>query len=262
MAKFHYDLTGAEPIIRDYRIYDSAALAQGEFLQLGTTDPDSNADMSLALITGYNATAANTCIDAVGILNENTFATTVPSTAPDSAPTFGKVICNPFAVYLTEQSLAAADDVAITSTSTTTLTVPSLADDIDGYWAYFPLTASGVKGSLRLITASASGSCTMDSALTTTGNGSDTVVLISPEMKYSFNLEAAATKVSSSNCQAANEATNIRILQTYIDRDLGLEVMRPATHLALNNLDTVKGGTGPRFYYDLLLKDHIFGVQE
>jgi hypothetical protein len=172
------------------------------------------------------------------------------------------VIINPFAVYMVEHSLAAADDVAITSTSSTTVTVPSLADDIDGYWVYFPLTAAGVKGSLRLLTASASGSATMDSALTTAGTGTDTVVLISPGLKYSFNLTADATKVSSSDCQAADEATNLRVLQSYIDKDHGYEILRAETHNALDNLDLVKSGFGPKFYYDIMLKDHAFGVQE
>jgi len=263
--RWHYDITGAEPIIRDHAVYDAAALASGELLQLGTTDPDSGSDKSLALVTAYNATAANTAINAVGILTENTYAS---GNAPDgdpastTGPSYGKVIINPFAVYLAEHSLAAADDVAITSTSTTTVTVPSLADDIDGYWVYFPLTASGVKGSLRLLTASASGSATMDSALVTTGTGADTVVLIAPGTKYSFNLTADATKASSSDCQAADEATNLRVLQSYIDKDAGFEVLRANLHNAMDDLDLVKSGFGPKFYYDVMLKDHAFGVQE
>jgi hypothetical protein len=265
--RYHYDLSGGEAIIRDYPVYDAANLDAGELLMLGTTDPDSGADESQALITAYNATAANQAIDAIGILNESTYESggTTPSRAPSTTtgPYYGKVIINPLAVYLVEQSLAAADDAAITSTSTTTLTVSSLQDDIDGAWVYFPLTQSGVKGSLRLLAASASGSATMDSALTTTGGSSDTIVLISQPLKYSLPLEAAAKKVSSGDCTAQlNAATNLRILQTYIDRDTGYELMRPQVHYALNNLDQVKGGNGPKFYYDILLKDHIFGIQE
>jgi hypothetical protein len=263
--EYVYDLTGAEPIIRDVRLYDAATIARGELVILGTTDPDSNADMGLAGITGYSATAANSALGTIGVCQETlTTASTVSiASAPDSAPCYGKVIINPFAVYRAEHALDAANDVAITSTSTTTLTVPSLADDIDGFWAYLPLTTAGVKGSLRLITAAASGSCTMDSALTTNGSGSDTVVLIAPELKYSFNLDSTATKISSSNCQAANEATNIRVLQSFIDQDQGLEILRPAVHKGLNNLHLVKGGTGPKFFYDIVCNDHIFnGVKD
>jgi len=269
--RWAYDLSGAEPIIKDYGVYDAANLAQGELLMLGTTDPDSANDEGKSFVTAYSATAANSAIDAIGILNENTYdlaanggGATVPSNAysTTTGPNYGKIIINPLAVYCVEQNINASNDVAITSTSTTTVTIASMADDADGYWVYFPLSASGVKGSLRLLAASTSGSATMDSALTTTGTSADTAVLIAPPPVYSFNLDAAATKVSSSNCQAVNEATNIRVLQTYIDKDAGYEIMRPNKHYALNNLDQVKGGNGPRFFYDVMLKDHIFGVQE
>jgi hypothetical protein len=102
----------------------------------------------------------------------------------------------------------------------------------------------------------------MDSALTTAGTATDTVVLISAPNKYSLPLTADALQVSSGNCQATyNAATNIRILETFIDKDGGLEVLKPTIN-GLNSLDGVKGGNGPRFYYKVMLKDHIYGVQE
>jgi hypothetical protein len=267
MAKWSYDITGAEIIMRDVPVYDAATIAQGEFIMLGTTDPDSGNDEGISFVTGYNATAANQMIDGLGISLETVTTASSPSVASGysttTGPCYAKAIINPFAIYMVEQSLAAADDVAITSTSTTTLTVPSLQDDIDGCHVYFPLTQTGVKGSLRLITAAASGSCTMDSALVTTGGASDTIVLISAPNKYSLPLEATALKVSSGDCQATyNAATNIRILETLIDRDAGLEIITPAKFNGLNNLNLVKGGNGPRIFYKVMLKDHIFGVQE
>lgn len=265
--KYAYDLTGAEVIIKDMAVYDATALEYGELLMLGTTDPDSATDEGQSLVTAYSATAANSAVDAVGILNESTYGTggTAPTRAASTTtgPYYGKVIINPFAVYAVEQNIGTSYDVAITSTSTTTLTVSSLQDDIDGCWAYFPLTASGVKGSLRYITAAASGSCTMDSALTTTGNSSDTVVLIAPPPFYSFNLTADALQVASGDCQATVKgATNLRIVQTYIDKGEGEEIMRPNLHYALNNLHNCRGGAGPRFFYHIMMKDHLYGVQE
>jgi len=266
MAIWRYDTTGAEPILRDMPVYDGATLVYGEYVMKGTTDPDSGNDESISLVTGYSATAANSCIDAVGVMNETVDTSSSPSCASaystTTGPCYGKVIINPFAIYRTEHSLAAADDQAITSTSSTTLTVGTLADDIDGYFAYFPLTAVGVKGSLRLITAATSGSCTMDSALTTAGTSSDTVVLIQPPNNYAFNLTADGTKCSSSDCQNVKEATNLMVLQTVCDVGAGIEMMRPARHNGMDNLNIVDGNTGPHFYYDVMLKDHLFGVQE
>jgi len=258
--KYSYDFYSHEAIVRDYLVYDAANLDYGELLMLDTTATEPG-----RFVTAYNATAANQAINAIGILNEKTYESggTTPDTATGSGGQYGKIIINPFAIYKVEHSLAAADDVAITSTSTTTLTVPSLQDNIDFNWVYFPLTQVGVKGSLRLITASASGSCTMDSALVTTGGGSDTVVVIAAPGQYSLPLTAAAKVVASGDCQTQlKAATNIRILETFIDRDQGLEPMKPGIHKGLNNLDKVKGGNGPKFYYKIMLKDHVFGVQE
>lgn len=267
MAKWSYDLEGGEIIIRDVPAYDAATIAMGEFIMKGTTDPDGGADQGLSFVTAYDGTAANQAIDALGISLETATTASSPSIASTYATTTGpcyiKAIINPLAVYMVEQSLAAADDVAITSTAAATLTVPALQDDIDGCHVYFPLSAAGVKGSLRLLTAAAAGSATMDSALVANGTGADTIVLISAPNKYSLPLEANALKVSSGACAATyNAATNIRILETLIDRDAGLEVLTPAKFNGLNNLHLVKGGNGPRVFYKVLLKDHIYGLQE
>lgn len=265
--KWSYDITHAEPIIRDEPVYDAALIAEGELLMLGRTDPDTGTDESISFVTAYTAgSVADQAVDALGISLETVNTSSSPSVASAYSTTIGpcyaKCIINPFAIYQAEHSLAAADDVAITSTSTTTVTIPSLSDDIDGSWVYFPLTAAGVKGSLRLLTASASGSATMDSALTTAGTGTDTAVIITPYNKYVTSLTADATKIASGNCQAIYGATNIRSLLTLIDKDGGVEIMQPQVHYGLNNLDLVKGGNGPKFYYNIMLKDHIFGVQE
>ena len=266
--KFHYDLTGAEPIIRDYPVYDATNLEQGELLMKGATDPDSAADESHSFITAYNATAASSAVNAIGILNEDTYATTpsggyaavVPDTAYSLAggPKYGKVIINPFAVYLAEHSTGTSDDVAITSTSTTTVTIPSLADDADGFWIYFPLTATGVKGSLRALYTSAAGSAVMDSALSVAGTSSDTAVLICPgNGQLSFNLDATGTMVSSSNLQAVKEATNLKCVQAYISgRDTPMEPLRISRHVGLNNLHL----QSVKFWADLICVDHIFGT--
>ena len=261
--QYTYSLnTACEPIIRDMPVYDAATIVEGELLMKGTTDPDSSTDESISLVTAYSATHANSAIDAVGVSLETLTTSSSPSVASaystTTGPAYAKVVINPSAVYQVEHSLGTSDDVAITSTSTTTLTIATLSDDIDGCFVYFPLTAAGVKGSLRLITASASGSCTMDSALTTTGTSADTACIITPILKYVTNLTADATKVASGNCQAIYGATNLLAIQVYVDRDAGIEVLQPARQSAVDDIDNVKGGNGPKFYYDMICTDHFF----
>jgi hypothetical protein len=266
MAHWSYDLTGAEIILRDVPVYDATTIVHGEFLMKGTADPDAGTDEGNSFISAYNATPANQAIDALGISCETVTTSSPISVASGYStvigPCYAKAIINPFAVYMVEQAMDAANDVALTSTLGTTVTIPNLPDDIDGSWVYFPLSAAGVKGSLRLLTAAAAGSATMDTALVGTGAGTDTAVIISPAYKYSHPLTADGLYVTSGDGTAINGATNIRIVETFIDRDAGFEVMTPAMFRGHNSLDGAKGGNGPRIYYKVLLKDHIFGVQE
>ncbi len=250
------DLTGADPIIRDHLVYDAALLDYGELLMLGATA----ATDQPALITAYNATDANSAIDAVGMLNEDTYESggTVPSGDPaSSSGNYGKVIINPFSVYRVEASQAAADDVAITSTSTTTITVSSLSDNIDGYWVYSPVGDS--IGSLRLLTAAASGSATMDSAWPVTGDSSDTIIVVVPPFMYANNIEATAKNSASGNAQAISGATNMRVVQTIIQQADGR--IEPLT-VSFAGLDNLNVGNGVKFFNDVVLKDHAFGAQE
>lgn len=256
-----YDITGAEVIQRDYPVYSSGAIAKGALMMMGTTDPDSAADQGLCLVPAYNATPANTAIDAVGAINEAVAAASMTASPAAAGNDFcyAKVVINPAALYNVE--ISQATPITITSTSSTTLTVPSLQDDIDGYWVYFVGTQTGVKGSLRYLEASASGSATMDSALTVNGDNTDTVIIFPPELKYANNLTSDSVDMHGL-ADAQSGATNLRILQVYIDRGNGIEVLKKGVHAGLNNLDTSRHGAGPKFYADIIMKDCLFGVQE
>jgi len=261
--RYTYSLnTACEPIIRDMPVYDAATIVKGELLMKGTTDPDSSTDESISLVTAYNATHANSAIDAVGISMETLDTDDSPSIdsaySTTTGPAYAKTIINPSAVYQVEHSLGTSDDVAITSTSSATVTIGTLSDDIDGCFIYFPLNAVGVKGSLRLLVASASGSATMDSALDTTGTSADTACIITPIGKYVTNLTADGTKVASGNCQAIYGATNLLAIQVYVDMNAGIDVLQPAVQNGIDDLDNIYGGNGPKFYYDMILTDHLF----
>lgn len=247
--RYHYSLVPEdEPILRDMPIYDAALLANGELLMKGTTDPDSNADQGIALVTAVTASSAE-AVNAAGILQDSrwnpnaqgVYTTGVaPSNVPATnaaGPKYGKVIINPFAVYLAEYDQA--DAIAITSTSTTTLTVGSLQDDIDGSFVFFVGTHTGVTGSLRHIEASAAGSCTMDSALATTGVGSDTIVRTLRPLSKTTNLNAAGTGLSTTD--AINSGVSLRVLENYVQADnIPFVPLRKATHKGKNSLQKTK----------------------
>lgn len=247
--RYHYSLVPEdEPILRDMPIYDGTLLANGELLMKGTSDPDAGADQGIALVTAVTASAAE-AVNAAGILSDSRWNPNVqgvyttgvaPSDVPATAtngPKYGKVIINPLAVYLAEYDQA--DAIAITSTAGTTLTVGALQDDIDGSFAYFVGTHTGVTGSLRHLNTSAAGSAVMDSALTLNGVATDTIIRTLRPLSKTTNLNAAATGLTTT--AAINNGVSLRVLDNYVQADnIPLTPLRKATHKGKNNLQKAK----------------------
>lgn len=281
--RWHWDLNGCEPIIRDEPVFsqDVSGGASNKTINAGallhypwaaTTANPSTATLAdhaisvtagalgICLIPAYSSSTASMATNAVGVMLNTPYTSgTCSSWNTTTGPTYAKVIINPGAVYLCEQNIDTSNDAAITSTSSTTVTIPSLVDDLDGAWVYFPLTQAGVKGSLRFLRAGASGSATMDAALTTSGDASDTAVVILPKHSNLWPLTATSDKCTSGDLTASASSVNLRVVETFIDRDGGLEIMRPEKHKHLDNLHLCKGGNGPKFYYDVCMRKHLYG---
>ena len=266
--KWAYDLTSAEPIIRDEPVYDAASIAYGELLMLGGGAASTGGSSIQGLVTAYNSTAASAhAVDAVGISLEAKDTDSSPSVATSCATTaeycMVKTIINPFAVYRAE--CVTGPEIAITSASGTNCVVAGAADNgSDGHWIYFSASDGPNFGALRYcLLSGAADTVTMDSALLNTATTADKVIFISPKNVYADGLSTDAlgvTAISAGTCGIAG-ATNLRVVEAWVDKDGGLEVMAPWIHKSLQ-LDGVKGGNGPKFYNDITMKDHAFGVQE
>jgi len=261
--KWHYDLTGAEPIERYVQVYDAALIDLGELVMLGTTDPDSNADHGIAMVTAYTGSSAE-AVDALGISlmarntsgpNPNSAATSGDTVSvaslPDVAnPPYNKCIINPFAVYLAEYDQA--DTLAIASSSTTTVTITSLEDDIDTGWIFVVTAAvSGNDANLRQLSASAAGSATMDSAFTGGDETSGTGIKILPVNHRTTDLNAAATGLGSN--AAIGSGVSLHVLENYIQDDgWSLQPLRARRHRGLD----LTGNA--HFFADVALLDHLY----
>jgi len=263
--RYHYSLVpGDEPIIKDMPVYDAEGLQNGALLQLGDTDPDSNADQGISLIAAYGSagSSSSTCVDCVGILQDSTYESTTPSNiyaTNSNGAKYGKVIINPFAVYCAEYLQDTTNDVAVISSVSTSVTIDNIEDDIDGGWLYFPLTRSGVAKSLRFITAdsNATSTATIDTALVTAANSTDTIIKILPVHHKLTQLNARSTGKSNSSVGLSSVAftgasTRLCILENYISSDgHGFEPLRRPSHANLNNLSNAK------FYADIVMLDHL-----
>ena len=260
--RWSFDLTGAEPIIRDCAVYDGALLANGELLMMGTAN-NPGTDGGVSLVTAYSGTAANSAVDAVGILTESTYAASAPSRTVDdtSGVYLGKVIINPFAVYMAQVDGSTGDDIAVESSSTTILIKETLsADTLDGYWVLFTNCASaGLDGQLRMITDNETTDFDIP-ALPSTPTTSDNYIFANPAFAYACNLNAEATGLTSDKTLNAPEgATNIRVVNSYAKSTTGpmvplLSYISPAGSSTL--------GSGAKLYSEIMMKDHAFGVQE
>ena len=264
--KFAYDLCGAEPIIKDEPIYDAATIQYGELVMLGTGAASAGAGSLNTFVTGVVDTVGGTmAVDALGICLETKTTADSPSIAAGhiaagtAGGCFGKCIINPFAVYRAEVDTAGFAIASSTTPSQFTVT-GSGQNLFNGSWVYFSASAGPNYGEIRQIVAAAtSGTQVMDSVVANTITTADQVVVIAPKNGYSNVLNTTATGISQTSV-GGYTATNLRVVETYINKqDGGFEIMS-------SKQKGSKVGSGlagkVRFFNDIMMKDHIFGVQE
>lgn len=269
MAKYHYDLTGAEPIIRDCPVFDAATLVQGEFVSKSITTA-----IIPELITGYVGGAGEMSKGA-GIMNEtittvstadygdhvSTAATTTTKAISSIANTpqvgnrYGKVIINPFAVYLTERDQSSSAYITCVACTASTTYTDTLEDEFDGGFFYIcPLPTTSVaanRGQLRYISASNSTtSVTLLTAMTTTT--AEKMIKILPWGHDLIGLDAGATMTSDLTAHTAPTEIYLQNLESYVGGpNKPLEPLRQQVHDGITD-------TTLKFYNDILLKDHLF----
>lgn len=263
--KWAYDLCGAEPIIKDEPVYDGAGIAYGELLMLGTTGHTVGTGLG-ALITAYNSTVSSVhAIDAVGISLEAKDTDSSPSvdttTDTTAAMCYVKTIINPFAVYRAENTTAEA--IAITSWVATHMVLAGVGDKSSGFVLYDCATAGPNFGDMRLaVVVTAAGTVNTDSGPTATATTADKFISVALKNWVSNPLNTSATGVAvhSTGTPEHNGATNLRVVESYIDSDTGLEILRPDSCPQAGKKKS--GGKAAKFYSDICMKDHAFGVQE
>ena len=258
--KWSYDLCGAEPIIKDMPVYDAAAVAYGELLMMsgGTfTAAAGGHQLVTAVVDTVGSTMA---VDAVGICLEDkstgstiSVDTAISSTVAGSC--YAKVIINPFAVY--RASVTTADALSVASSANTkevcVTGIPASAHD--GCWLAFTASAGPNYGQVRRIVISATaGTQDLSHVANSTITTADKVVIFSPKLTYANPLTSDACKICSTSV-AGYSATNLRVVENYI----GGEIMRENVHDASGY--TNKAGMG-KIEQEIMMKDHLFGVQE
>jgi len=250
--KYHYDVNGAEAIVRDIRVYDAGDLTIGQAVCSGPVATAANAG---GAITADPVVLSN----IIGVMNETVTAASVTATGVD---VYGKVIINPGAVYLAKYSQLAADDVPLTAADTTgkTLTVTQVTDH-EGGWAYITSVGgtTGGYGNLSKIGA-VTGTTVLTSATSyddsLEGNlVGDTAIVIIPPFNADVaggSVDLAADSINVAGYNASAGAGAAIILDNYIESST-----RPMEMLRSAMSGYNYAAEAPQFYGDLMFSEHL-----
>ena len=263
--KYHWDLTGAEAILKDYPIYSAAAVPNGTVMCAGPIATNENC--------GRVIVATGTALqNIVGVTNEAVTAANALGVIATGVENYVQMIINPFAVWLTEYNTAAAYDIAVTSADTTgkTLTATDTGNqDQCHYWAYITDTGSSVGGYGNLFCVGAdSGGTTVLTAMTSyddnlAGNivGDTFILMHAPLMEGvaagNIDLVTSTTAETTISGQVAGAGTGAAlVVETYIKSDYRpLESLVVSRHSGYNYKSE-----DPKFYADVYMCEHLFGA--
>ena len=258
MAKFHYDVTGAEPIIRDIAyINGGAALARETVMSAATVGTEgcimesADADVldNIIGVTNEDIAAANNSVIATGVTY------------------YAKTIINPFAVYLCKYSQLAADDVPLTATDATgkSVTITQVTNHLR-CWAYITSLVSPVgTGFGNLFCVGAITSTTVLTAMTSyddnlSGNVStDTCIVLHAPYGADVaggSVDLATNRIDVSGHDASASAGAAIVLENYIaSRTRPMEALRPSVHSGYNYKSEA-----PDFYADVMFSEHLLAA--
>lgn len=253
--KYHYDVNGAEAIVRDLRVYDAGDLTIGQAVMAG---PVATAANQGGVIAADVAQLEN----IAGVMNETVTAASVTATGVD---VYGKVIINPGAVYLARYSQLAADDVPCTGADATgkTVTVTQVADH-EGCWAYITDVYGGT-GEGNLFKVGATTGTTVLTAATDYDDNleanevGDTVIVL--HQPYGADVAGGSVNLASGgiNLQgytATPAAGAGVILEVYItSQTRPMEPLRAIQHSGSNYATEA-----PQFYGDLWFAEHMLAT--
>lgn len=273
MASFHYDLSGAEPIIRDVPIYAAATIAKGELLQAAASGGTASSGFitSNVLTDTAGDDALGVCLETITSTSSADWGDIVSTAATTSTPAistilstvatgsrYGKAIINPLAVYLfpyANTGTSGTDSFTGASCTASTTYTDTVEQYVEGgwFWVCDLNSTTADEGQLRYITAtSTTASWTFLSAATVTT--SDQCMLIRPINHQLHEITATAgqtTKLVSED-NDAGQVTKLLNIENYVGgKNKPMEPLRAQVH---NNITDKT----LQFYSDVICLDHVY----
>jgi hypothetical protein len=257
MATFHYDVSGAEPIVRDIRVYSASALYIGQVMASGAVATAEN--------TGAAISAdADVLSNIIGVMNEDLTAANATSVVATGVDKYGKLIINPCAVWLCKYSTAAADDIALTAADATgkTATVAAKVTDHERGWVYITDTGGTTGGFGNLFQIGASTGTTVETAATSYDDYlkaniiGDTIITLHAPYGADVaggSVDMATNVIDVSGHDASASAGAAVVLENYIkSKSRPMEPLVCSKHSGINYK-----GEDPDFYADVYFVEHL-----
>lgn len=214
----------------------------GALLKPGVT---AGTNFGSLIVSTANSTAS---VDAIGILRElhdfsvsgdTTNAGTSYVTHPVQLIVPGRVV----RAYYSSTVLVACTQAV----TTTTLTLTSLEDDIDGSFLYVQ-SGTGA-GQTNYLTAAAAGSCTLKAAFATSLDTTSNLIKILRRFHQKIALNADGTMLGSYDAVGVHNAV---VIDSFIERNGDLISLDPTKHAALTGLNSLRS---IRFAADIMFRD-------
>lgn len=257
MAQYHYDVTGAEPIIRDIAyINGSAAMYIGQVMSAATVATEGCV---------MEAADADVLDNVIGVLNEDVAAAN-NSVVATGVTYYAKTIINPFTIWLCKYSFAAADDVATTDASATgkAVTITQVTNHLR-CWAYITSTGGTTGGFGNLFQVGAVTTTTVLTAATGYDDNlkanitGDTVIVLHAPYGADVaggSVDLATNRIDVSGHDASASAGAALVLENYIQsKSRPMEPLRVASHSGYNY-----ASENPNFYADVFFTEHLLAT--
>ena len=228
----------------DLPIYDATSLARGQSLiwgQEGSSTGSLNALVDSAAVP----------IDIFGVLAETPTTTTTNYSTPIVHKALVQ-LATMMPVWRIYWDNDAANDIDVTSSTSTVLSHASGDDNLDGCWVY--INSGTGAGQLRFVTAANATTKTVNTAFTTTPDSTSDFLLIrgqglptgGQDLDGTFSLLASAVSATG----------QLLILKNWIQGPPGTQELDVTLH-ELDNLNA----RSTRFYSDVCFLDRAFSTQ-
>lgn len=260
--RYHYDVTGAEAIVRDIPVYAAQAIPEGIAMGAGVTATEVNNGRAI-VATGTELARI------IGVTNETVSAANALAVLATGYENYAKLIINPFAIWLTKYDTAASYDIALTGADATgkSCTAADIGNANEtGFWVYITDVGGSTAGFGNLFCTGAVTGTTVLTAVTDYDNSlsanaiGDTMILMHPR----YGAGVAGGNIDLVNSSATVEATisgqvagagsgAAVVLENYItSKQRPLEPLVISRHSGINYK-----GEDPDFYADVFLPEHM-----